>query len=163
MVDASGGYRAVPGVAGGLPRVELPEWSRWNINEFGPDENADRVAAPLVEHARWHVKRDGWTLIGCPRHNYIYSVGLTQWGWPEIVLRLRRLTPETAFELLTHLVDMHDDYGDVLVPGREWTVLSDHHVVVEGLSHEHALQLCPIVQELFPHSTPIQAVEIVPQ
>lgn len=151
-----GGYQRVPGVIAGLPHVELPDWNEWQ-NCY--DEDLDDE---IIDAVRQIVERDGWTLVGRRSESYVYSVGLSRRGWPEMVIRLTRATPKMACHLLGHLFDMQSVHSTVLVPGREWTLECGPHVQIKAIADEQALWLCEIASELFGNNEPIHAVEIVP-
>jgi hypothetical protein len=109
VIEARGGHRPVPALATKLPRVRLASML---------DADGDPVADEDLRLVRARVCRAGWIAVGSREDAAVYSVGLTRWGWPELVVPLAAAaTVEFALWLLAELVGRAVQYGRVPEPG----------------------------------------------
>lgn len=116
----------------------------------------------LLDQVRWHVKNQGWLAVGDRPGNFIYSVGLTRFGLPELVVRLERATPDLAAALMSEAVEAIFLLRRYPAAGQEW-LLSNGTVRLEGIAEDRAGEVCRVARELFGSVVQIRALEMVPQ
>lgn len=134
-----GGQEPVPGLAARLPRHHLPDAT----------STAEQLheSRKFLDQVRGHVAANRWTAIGCTVGWQIYTVGLTERGWPELVVSMRRFTEDAATWMLTELVGRSYQQQRAPRPGTAW--LHYTQVQLSECAVEALPQLCRVACELY--------------
>lgn len=153
MISYMRGGRSVPGLAVSVPRVALPDDEDWRWDACTGPADPD-----VVEHARVHIERDGWTIVGSHTRSYMYSVGLTRRGWPELVMRVRTVSTETAGAVLCEVVRLCE--ADQVAPADgQVRSITGFRVAMAAVDDRLVPRICQVAGALY-GGGPVRAVEL---
>lgn len=155
MPESYGGHQHIAELADRLPRGMLPDWPDWQLEAI-----AGTPAPEVIQRTLVHVMTNGWAVVGSDVNNHMYSVGLTQRGWPELVMRLSSGTPRVAMAIFKELVHEATEQKRELRQGQEWC-LNAAHVRLAEIPAKWAGGVCAIARELY--SEQVRAVEVIPE
>lgn len=139
-------------LAASVPRVDLPDGDDWRWDAAGGPADPQ-----ITEHALAHVEAEGWTIVGSYVQAYIYSVGLTRRGWPELVMRINQLSAETAGAVLCEVVAGSENDQVDPSDGRARSI-TGFRLGLTAIADRLVSRVCPVAFALY---GTVRAVEVV--